>query len=129
MKSLALFTLLLLFQAGKLSIPPCKSVNFTAVCTLSDKIKGAPFPRPTKIDLELLFKDLIDVDEEANTVKIYFKLTQRWNDSRITIKSEKIYHQLNLQDLKDIWYNELSFHNSLEIQKLYGMGSETANTL
>ena len=122
-------TIFLVISPVKLSIPLCESVNFTVVCASTDKMSGIPQPRPLKVDLGIHFNDLIEINEEANTIKISIKLTETWKDSRITTNAKGKYHQLDTQDLKNIWFPEMYFFNSLKVEKLLGMGSKITNTL
>ena len=105
------------FQFGKSEIPQCPPTNITNLCALEKNIDEPPKPWPVKIDVVIVFGDLIHVDEKMNSVKVLLQIMQFWNDTRITARSNKTFHQLNFETLNDIWYNEPFFYNTIKVEK------------
>ena len=126
--------LFITFEIGKCLIPSCEEEDSSTLCTLEEDWSGPPKPWPLKIDLDIEFRDLIEVDERKNSVKIMIMIYQSWNDSRLVPVSNsndqiKDYYDLDLAFLKDVWHNEPYPRNTLTLEKFKRIGSEDSTYL
>ena len=47
-------------------------------------------PFPTVLDVEVYFKDIIEIDEQRNSISIQMELWTFWSDSRLALSNGKI---------------------------------------
>ena len=76
-------------------ILPCNTsieseVCFDGVDNIAEYISTkSPHPLPTLIDIGLFFYDIIDVDEEEQTVSFLMTINLRWHDDRLSVKKSQ----------------------------------------
>ena len=59
-----------------------------AVCFKNETDYSNPFP--TIVDVDVFFMNIVNVDEQMNTISIQMNLWTIWNDSRITLSNGEI---------------------------------------
>ena len=47
-------------------------------------------PFPTVLDVEVYFKDIIEIDEQKNSISIQMELWTLWSDSRLALSNGEI---------------------------------------
>ena len=51
---------------------------------------GYSKPYPTVLDVKVFFKDIIEIDEQRNSISIQMELWTLWNDSGLALSNGKI---------------------------------------
>ena len=84
----------LIFSETNGKILTCKESVESDVCFNVEQIQDYvdsinPKPWPTEIDIGLKVRDIIDVDENQQTVTLSMKAHLQWKDGRLDVKRSK----------------------------------------
>lgn len=72
------------------SIGLCKSGTIAKVCKLVDKLddyiaENSPAPLPTTVKVDLQILDILDVDQDAQTITLQTKVQLVWIDNMLRV--------------------------------------------
>ena len=72
-------------------ILPCNESVQSKVCFLKEDYvpTNSPQPLPTLIDIIIQVKDIIEVNEEEQTVELSLRAILDWHDSRLSVNQSK----------------------------------------
>ena len=116
------------FIHSTLALPLCSNASLPTqkedICAKnSDYSKHAnpDFPYPTTVHLDLLIRDILQVDEEKHLIEIVAYTNLKWIESRIDIKSitQTDLHTVKptSSELKQIWLTDVHYLNAISAQK------------
>ena len=137
--TLVIFTLL--FSVAKCEIGPCQnSTKPSELCHLNENYDPSgypPCPGPCLIDITMEVKDVLEIDEKANTISLFLNIIAEWNDKRIYInrtqeqieKSKEFYNLKMPEVLTMIWYPTFYFVNVINLGKLGAFGGPDTKSL
>ena len=132
---IALALLLLLTQVDSMLLKGCNdSWPMGAagnICKLQNNYSRLDFPRPTPCHIQPEFRvqEVVDINEEHQTITLVVKFVLKWNDDRIsyhfpTDQSEGVYHPWYLLDetlAAEIWIPNVIFPQSVFSKEARGL--------
>ena len=126
-----LITLVLLHQT-KAQLGSCSSTDSKSLprlCKNQGNYIASEFPEPSPCQVRstIQLKQLLSVNEEAETITIFIKFRSNWIDQRVGIRrspenieqNETWYPQ---EDLNRVWTPKIYFLNAISIEKLNTFG-------
>ena len=138
MKSLCL--LLFVLSTGYSQVIPCNNITAAKdfeLCYLGDFYESTEPPTiPTKIDITMMVKDVLKIDEEANTITLFLDIVAQWADPTLYHNRTEEQVQKNLtwilmwnRRLNEIWRPIFHFVNAIDMEKLGAFGKEHTKSL
>ena len=113
------------------AFPRCKDGIQSKVCTTQDEyiVENEPFPIPVQVNLTVNIIDILDVDEEAQTVTVQLKTRLNWIDDRLSVNRSENDISKNIEwflidwaHLNSVWKPRIYLGNAVEIRNLESLG-------
>ena len=122
--AILLFPLFLESVKGKLK--QCtQEVKKNKICSVLDEYEDNIPPDPPVITIGIYVQDIVDINESKQTMTFLIDFVVWWKDKRLFTSNgtdESSGSGLDIsKHIKDVWVPEVSFSNSVEIEKAKGM--------
>ena len=127
MKTLLFFTLYLVGCVHGLRSCSNKEKPLSEFCAKNQsysKVQNPDFPKPTTVYIEVIIRDILNVDVENHLVEFVAYSNLHWTDSRIDIRSIKSYAgrqtaRPTSEELNKLWTTDVHYANAIQVTRRF----------
>ena len=130
------FLLISISCAASLQLCSNTSQSTQDICAKSldyNKHRNPDFPDTTRVHMDLIIRDVLQVDEEKHLIEIVAYSNLNWIEPRIDIKSisqtDLQTARPTLEELSQLWLTDVTYANAIWVQKRFHYYTATKDQL
>ena len=121
---------ILLSLAKGMTLCSEESDNFCTKEPDYNKYRNPDYPNPTTIHLDIIIRDILDIDEEKHLFEIVAYSNARWREPRIDIRSISVSNPQSVirpteAELNEVWTTNPTYPNAAIVSKRFTYNTAT----
>ena len=117
---------IILYTLGLVNgLPKCSNVSIISkdFCENEDYLKhiNPDYPNPTTVYLDIIIRNILDVNEEKHLIDLVAYANYDWKDTRLDIKSilDGQVAKYTDEEMNDVWYTGIVYSNAVTANKRF----------
>ena len=131
-----LATLLSLATMQTESMALCSEESDSNICSKEpdyNKYRNPDYPNPTTVHLDIIIRNILDLDEEKHLFEIVASSNARWREKRIDIRSISVTNPQSVRpteaELNEVWTTNPTYPNAAIVSKRFTYNTATRDKL